>query len=638
MTRSDQGHRPPNRRLRSAGGFAALIVCALPGTGLADETATADLGTVVFSANRSATEEAAVGSSVTVIGRSEIEKSGETTVKDLLSRVPGLSFSQMGAAGSSTTIEMRGLGAGYVLIRVDGIDVSDPSQIQTAPSLEHLLLGDVERIEVLRGSQSALYGGTAVAGVIDITTRGAAEKGIHHSLTVGGGSYGTASARYGFSAANDVVDVVTSVERYRTAGFSSADERYGNREKDGYDNTTASASVRYRVNDAFRLFGALRYARTQTNYDGSDPVSYYPTDETGPRYHADRAEVGVRGGAEFDLIDGRLKNTVALQHYVMTRDAYDAYPAHFEGRRTKFEYLGNLALSDSVGLSVGFDQAHETADTSGGIDEGIDNTGVFGQASWKPIAGLTLTGAIRDDHHSTFGDHPTHRFTAAWDVTDTTKIRSSWGTGFRPPSLYELYDPYYGNRALKPEQSRSFDVGVDQKFWDGRGQVSATWFHIDTDNLIQWVSTGYWTGAYSQVEGTSRRQGVELSGRLKVRDDLTLDAAYTYTDAVDSKDARLLRVPRHNVSAGANWAAWEKTNLMLRGTWVQDSVDTDYRSGGTVRRLPDYFLLDSGVSWSWTDRVSISLTGKNLLDRKYETVWGYGTPGRTVYASLTFRY
>jgi vitamin B12 transporter len=598
-----------------------------------------DLGTIVFSANRTPTEAAAVGSAVTVITRSDIEKSGETTVQDLLARVPGLGFSQTGPTGSTTTMEMRGLGARYVLVRVDGIDIADPTQPQAGPSLQHLLLGDIERIEVLRGSQSALYGGTAVAGVVDITTRTAAEQGIHHSAAVGGGTYGTGLARYGVTAATDALDLAASFQRFHTSGFSSADERNGNGERDGYDNATASATAGYRVNESLRLFASARYSRHDSDYD--DYVYDWstgrsrPADESGPsRFHTTGTELSARIGADFDLFDGRLKNTIAVQRYDMQRDAYDSYPGRYEGRRTKVEYLGNFSVTDTIGLAVGLDRTAESADTSGGVDGSMANIGAFVQGSWKPFDGVTLTAAQRDDHHSTWGEHPTQRLTAAWDVTDTTKLRTSWGTGFRPPSLYELYAPSYGNANLDPEESRSIDFGIDQSFWDRRGQVSLTWFDIDTENLIGYDTT---TWAYTQTPGTSNSRGVEISGRLKVFDALTLGAGYTLTEAVDAAGDRLLRVPRNKATANATLKVNERTNVTLAGTWVSDSVDTDYWVG-SVRRLPDYFLLDASVTWALDDHVSLKLTGKNLLDTRYETVWGYATPGRTLFAELTAQY
>ncbi len=622
-------------RIALGGGLGLALACV---GAAAQEAPSLDLGTVVVSANRTPTEEAAVGSAVTVITRAQIEKSGETLAKDLLSHVPGIGFSQAGPMGSQTTMEMRGLGARYVLVRIDGVDVSDPTQPQMAATLENLLLGDVDRIEILRGSQSALYGGTAVAGVVDITTRTAAEKGIHHSVTVGGGSYGTVSGRYGFSAANDAVEVATSVERIHSDGFSSADERAGNRERDGYDNLTASANAAWRISETFRVFASLRYTRRYSEYDD---FTYdfltgfgHPADETGARFHTVAEEIGARTGADFKLFDGRLDNKIAIQHYNITRDVWDSYPGHYEGKRTKIEYLGNWAFNDAIGLSFGADHGHEQADTSGGLGGSVDNTGVFGQISWKPFTGLTLTGALRDDHHSTFGDHVTHRLTAAWEATETTKLRASWGSGFRPPSLYELYAPFYGNRALKPEQSNSFDAGIDQRFWNGRATVSATVFHIDTADLIDYDSA---TWAFVQIPGTSRRDGVELSAKLKLLDTVTLDGGYTYTDARAASGTRLVRVPRHKATLGAAWNALERTTLTLRGTLVSDSVDTDWNVGA-VRRLPDYVLVDAGITHKIDDRISVSLTGKNLLDRHYQTIWGYGTPGASVYASLTARY
>lgn len=644
MTNSNTGKRFKNSNIplslvcRAAS--LAVLAAALPcKSALADEAGAHDLGKVVFSANRTPTEEAAVGSAVTVIGRKEIERSGETTVLDLLARVPGLGFSQAGPPGSTTSMQMRGLGARYVLVRIDGIDVSDPTQPQAGPSIENLLLGDVERIEILRGSQSALYGGTAVAGVVDITTRAADEKGVHHSVNVGGGSYGTKSVRYGVSAATDALEMAGSFQRFQTSGFSSADRDNGNTEADGYGNSTASATASYKASEALRLFAAARYTYRRSNYDD---FSYdwmtghgQPVDETGAlRFHTTGREVGARVGADFSLFDGRLKNTIAIQHYDLERNVYDSNPGQYDGRRTKVEYLSNLALTKAIGLSAGLDYTSEDARTTGGVDAGMNNAGLFAQASWKPITDVTLTAALRDDHHSNWGDHPTGRFTAAWEATRSTKLRTSWGTGFRPPSLYELHAPSYGNANLKPEESRSFDVGIDQQVWDNRARLSLTFFDIDTDNLISYNTL---TWAYTQIDGTSNSRGIELSGRLKLLDNLTLDVGYTFTEAVDATDSRLMRVPRHKVTAGATLKANDRTTLTLRGTWVGDSVDTDY-SVGEIRHLPNYFLLDAGLTWDWSDNVSISLTGKNLLDENYQTIWGYGTAGRAVYAELKARY
>jgi vitamin B12 transporter len=627
--------------LASALGLAVTLGCSGMASAVETSSKDLDLGTVIVSANRAPTDQAKVGSSVTVIGRDELEKNRQSTVKDYLDRVPGLNFTQNGPPGAATTLEMRGAYAGYVLVRIDGIDISDPSSSQVSAALEHLLTGDVERIEILRGSQSALYGGTAVGGVIDITTRTAAEKGVHHTATLEAGSYGTVSGRYGLSAATDTTEANVSVERLHSDGFSAANSRDGNSEKDGYENTTFSANASTRLSDAFRLFGATRYSRHDIQFDDFT-FGVGPTDEIAgkPRDHTVGEDSGTRLGADFDLFDGRLKNTIAVQYYWTQRDTFGSSPSHYEGDRKKVEYLGSYRFSDMIGLSFGADHAQETAKSSSNLSGTIDNTGLFGQISLTPLKGLTLTAALRDDHHSLFGDHPTHRLTAAYEILDGTKLRTSWGTGYRPPSVYELYAPTYGNTALKPETSTSFDVGVDQRFWGGRASASVTWFSLDTTDLI-----GYDPATFRsiQVAGVTRRQGVELSGKVQAFDWLGLDAGYTYTEAHKADGSRLVRVPRNKATLGATATPFDKTSVSLRGTWVTGMVDTDYSVvlpdwSSPVRELPSYFLLDATISYRLTDTIEATLRGKNLLDRKYETVWGYGTQGASVYAGLTARF
>lgn len=627
LSRSSSSSR--RRPLTTAAGL--LLTTFAPVAVLADPAAeeAADLGTVVISANRMPTDQAKVGSSVTVIGRDELERSKETYVKDVLDRVAGVSFSQNGPPGTAATIEMRGAYGRYVLVRVDGIDVSDPSGYTPSAALEHLLVGDVERIEILRGSQSALYGGTAVGGVVDITTKKAETGGIHHSATVEAGSYGTVLGTYGLSAATDTSEFNLSIARLHSDGFSAADEHMGNKERDGYENTTVSANAAHRISDVLRVFGAFRWSRHDIQTDDWNYAGYAADEAPGaPREHTVGEDWGARIGADLDTFGGRLKNTVAVQYFQAHRDGYGSYPWWYEGKRTKIEYLGQLKVIDGVGLSFGADHAHESADGSG-LDGSIDNTGVFGQLSWEPLKGVTLTAALRDDHHSMFGDHPTHRLTAAWKVFEDTKLRASWGTGFRPPSVAELYTPIYGNPDLKPETSTSADVGVDQSFWNGRATVSATLFSLDTTDLI-----GYDASYKSiQISGVSHRKGVELSGRVQALDWLAFDATYTYTDATKPDGTRLGQIPRYRTRLGATVKPMDKTSLDVAATFVGDSIDT-----ATSRKLDSYVLLDATVRYQINEHLEAYLKGRNLLDQRYETFYSYGTPGASVYAGLTAKF
>jgi vitamin B12 transporter len=605
----------------------------------------ADEITIVVSANRSPTHLAKVGSAVTIIPREVLERERHATIKDVLEQVPGLSFTQNGPTGSAATLQMRGANASYVLVRVDGMEISNPSSTQVSAALEHLLAGDVERIEILRGSQSALYGGTAVAGVIDITTRKAPKEGISQSASVEGGSYGTLAGSYGISAANETSQVNVTAQRLHSRGFSAANRRYGNTERDGYENLTLSANGSTQLSDAVRLFAATRFTRHDIQFDdfvfGSGARDELPGN---PRNHSRGQSFSTRLGTDFTLLEGRLRNTLAGQYYTSALESFGTFPSRYEGDRRKLEYLGNLSITDQVGLSFGADHMMENASSTAGLSGSIRNTGIFGQLSWQPFRTVTLTAALRDDIHARFGTHMTHRMTAAWEVLPGTKLRASQSSGFRPPSVFELFAGTYGNPDLKPETSRSFDAGIDQTLWQGRATLSATWFTLTTTDLIDFA---YDPAAaryrYIQVPGTTKRAGVELAGRVQVSQALTLDASYTYIDARKGDGTALLRVPRHKVGLGATLTPFDKTTLNVRGTFVANMKDTDYAIvlpdfSSPVRRLPAWFLLDATIAYKIRDNLEASLRGKNLLNRKYETVWGYGTPGRTIQAGLSARF
>ncbi len=660
LSREDNGKRDAMRRLRhlrlrlgaqfsllwraDALSFAALLAAGTAHAGPAPESA-ADLGEIVVSVNRSPTSLAKVGASVTVISREELERGKQTYVKEVLDQVPGLSFTQNGPAGTTTTLQMRGAYAGYVLVRVDGIDISSPSAPQVAAALEHLLVGDVERIEILRGSQSALYGGTAVAGVIDISTRKAPKQGISQTAAVEGGAYGTVSGRYGISAANATSEVNVSAQRLHSDGFSAANARRGNRERDGYDNMTLSANGSTRISENLRLFAATRYTQRDIQFDdfifGLGARDELPGK---PRNHSQGQDFGARAGAEFTLLDARLKNTIAGQFYWTELETFGSNTSRFAGERRKFEYLGQWNPSEDWGLSFGADHNAEAATSAAGLNGSTDNSGVFGQLSWQPFKSLTLSAALRNDAHSRFGNHPTHRVTAAWEVVPGTKLRASQSSGFRPPSVFELFAASYGNPNLKPERSTSFDAGIDQTLWNDRASLSATWFTLRTRDLIGFAfDPAVGAHRYSQVEGESRRHGIELAGRLKAFDWLTLDADYTYVDARATGGAPLIRVPRHKMGMGATITPFERTTLSLRGTFVAHLRDRDYsivlaNFSSPVRTLPSYFLLDANLAYKVNDNLEAHLRGRNLLNRKYETVWGYGAPGAAVYAGLSGRF
>lgn len=595
----------------------AAACAALPvlGSNALAQDATPLEGIVIYSANRTPTDAAKVGSSVEVITEQELAGRSQTYVKDYLETLPGVHFTQDGGPGQSSGIQLRGAGKSYVKVLVDGIDVSDPSGTQNAAVFEHLLVGDVSRIEVLKGPQSTLYGGDAVAGVITIETKRARTLGFSQSGGAEYGAYNTWRGAYtaGYLSSNGS-NISLSVQGVSTDGFSSF---AGGTEDDGYKNLTFSGRGEYYITPAFKLFFAARSMRVEGDYDG------WGVDE--PNRFKSKQTAG-RVGAEFSTFDGAVKHTIAVQGTTIERDYFASWPGAFDSDRIKGEYQSVIRFNGSLSLLAGADWERTRAETNEFVSrESADIGGAFAQLVFEPVKGLALTAGGRIDEHSTFGDFTTHRFTGAYLIPGTdTKVRASYGTGFRAPSLYELYHPFYGNLNLLPEESEGWDIGIEQRLLNGRLVLGATYFDLDTLNLIQWVGSGY-----NQVLGTSERHGVELSASLKVTSGITVTSSYTYTEAEGPNGARLVRVPRNSYVIGVDAQLTKQLHANVVARYVSDVLD-----GGM--KLDDYMLVNAKVSYEVSPGIKAYVRAENLLDEKYQTVATYGTPGLSVYGGIQF--
>jgi len=612
---------------------------ALPVTASEQTPAQSD-ESVVYSANRSPTDITKVGSAVDVIASRQIDAQSRTYVQDYLAQVPGVNIAQTGPSGTST-YTIWGAYSRYIKVQIDGIDVSDPTQPQTSTPLEYLVAGDVNRVEVLKGSQSLLYGGEAAGGVISIDTARPA-LGATFSASGESGSYNTQRgiANAGYGAENGLARF--SVQSVRSNGYSAADERNGNTEKDSYRNLTFSGSGEYKLSDTLKIFFAARSVASNNRYDDGYDYTKGVVMDGWPGARALMDQQAGRVGAEVKLFDGAFVNTFAIQGMTLHREQWSEFLGGasntiFDGDRWKAEYLGNAKITNWLSVIAGADYQQETANTTGfPVAREADLSGVFGQLSLEPIQGLTLTGGARNDTHSAFGDFETYRFTSAYFYEPTaTKLRASTGTGFRAPSLYELYAPYYGNPALKPEESQSWDAGFDQWFANRRYRLSATYFLVDTTHEIQYDFSagipGY--GQYVQVPGTTHREGVEVSGAATVTPFLSLSASYTYVDARQDDGARLIRIPRNSVTIGADAVFFDTIKASVTAKAVLDTVDTVYPGRSP---LEDYVLLNAKLSYDIRPGLTAYVRGENLLDQKYETVHGFGAPGLSVFGGLTF--
>ena len=637
---------PPVRSPLGPVAVAAITALPLAQPAAAQEAFVANdfvLEEIVISANRVPTPLAATGASVAVLTEEDIAASGATQLSVALALLPGVSVAQSGPPGASSILRIRGADWRYIAVFVDGIRVDDPSLIQTAFDFGHMTAGDIARVELLRGSQSALWGGSAVAGVINITTRASDEPGLTQSYGIEGGSYGTGNLRYGFTQRWDRGVLAFNLTHTRSDGFSAADEADGNTQADGFESTRASVTFRHAVSDTLS-FGAAAFVQdSRAEYDGFDAVG--PVDRDNRER---RRQAGGRLFAEFS--EGASTHLLELTAYSIRRRANEenAFPppardiSVFRGERFGLGYQGTTEAAPGLTLVYGADWMRETARYAAlpSGRERTEMTGVFGQALWAPRDDLDIAFTLRGDRNSRFGSFGTGRVALAWRPAEGAVVRAVAATGFRPPSIDErfgVYGAFVGNPDLTPEKSRSFELGGEYT-WAGGARVSATAFRLDVRNLITAFFdfdpiTGLFFGGYANEPGTSRRQGVELEASLPLGTALTLDAGYTYTSARNADGARLARVPRHDLTLGVSGDITERLSGRLTVQHVGDRID-----GFPLGRMPDYTVVHGRLAWALDGRTELSLRVENLFDKQYQTVAGYGTAGRSFYVGISGRF
>jgi len=631
----------------------SILVVALP-AGAQD----IELGEIVVTPNRAPTELSASGSSVEIIDQERIEAQSRPLLTDYLSELPGIYVATQGGMGKETSLSIRGADKKYVKALFNGIDISDPTATQIQPSYEHLLIGGISHIEVLKGSQSTLYGADAVAGVIDVSTLRNDPIGLTHRVMVEGGSHETGRASYGLSNVTETGRMSFDLSGLYTGGISAAlvngdpliDSGQSSLEDDFYRNFTASFAGEQELGENVTIFGSGLLINSKGAFDDS---GLPPTDNEFNEGHY--RQIAGRAGVSFDLMEGRFRNTISGQLSEVDRDissvsVFGGFASPFEGqyngRRGKIDYQGAFDLNERLTLQFGADyerrQAHIT--NNFGTDTRDDDwiAGFWGQVTAELIENLTVTAGLRHDDHSRFGGYTTYRGTVAYLLPSTgTKLRSSIGTGFRAPSLYEnnyiSFDPTVPLPDLQPEESFSWDIGVDQSFMNGRGTASLTYFQLDTDNLIDY---DFIRDTYIQFEGTTRRRGVEMALSYDVNDWLSLGGSYTYTTAVEADDERRPRIPRHMIGLVAEARPAEKWTVSASAKIALDTVDFISPSFGTYERvkLDDYVLLDAKLAYKATEDTELYLRVENLLDQDYQTVYGYGSPGISAFAGFKAKF
>lgn len=594
-----------------------MTTTALLAAGMASAQEDAfDLGTLVLSSSLSPVEQGRTGTSIEVVDGNDIATT-DTRVLDRLVRLPGVSNTSNGGLGALGTIQVRGLPARYVGVRVNGINVSDPSGTQNQFNFGTLLNAGVDRVELLKGSQSALYGSEAIAGVINVTTFKPRGPGFSGIAQVEAGSFETYSGTLSVGFASERGEVALTLGYVDSEGISA---RSSDTEKDGFQQETLAATASYDLTDTLTVGGAFLYRDSEIEIDRSR------TDPSGINY---AEETGARVFATWET--GAVTHTFSYSYFDIDRRDPGGFTTRFQGERSTLAYLGRADLSPSYTLNFGLEYTEE--DIANGATVGTEHTtSAQVEALYSPNEQLDLSFALRYDDNSDFGGEATGRIAAAWRPAEDWTIRAVLGTGYRAPSLFERFSSF-GDPTLQPETSRSFELGAERQF--ASGFVKATLFYTEIDDLIDFdgaaTACGSGFGCYNQVPGTTETKGIEISGEANLSERVTVFGAYTYTDA-KTEGVRLTRTPRHDFVIGAEADFTDRLSGYVDVRHVADVEPSAFAPAGNL--VGDYTVVGLGASYDLSDTAEAYLRVENLFDEDYETAGGFNQPGRAVYLGV----
>ena len=585
---------------------------------------------VVITANKVDTPVSQTGAAITVIPGDDFQTYHYTSIGDALRTVPGVDVRQSGSFGKTTSVSIRGANPSQVQVLVDGVRVKSPTLgqaelVDIAPDL-------IERIEVVRGPQSTLYGADAIGGVINIITKKGQGKVIQGSIEEQVGNYGMWVNRGTGYGQWSILD-------YSFSG--SYMESNGQFKHDNADQKALSGRIGLALPYDSSLAFVARWNRTDTDlpvkFVCCGPLPINPLIDVNAQQQSETLILSLEGKTrpvpwwESRARISRYENAQGFQDPADPGYDFD-FPQHSQinVERREAEWINSFFVGPWSTSTVGLEYRHEEGDNKGVFKSATHTKSFFFEQQFRFFDRIFLTGGVRIDDSSAFGTHTTPRGSAAFVIKETgTRIRGSAGAGFRAPTLNELFFPGFSNPDLQPETSFSWDVGVDQTFWRERIRLGFTVFYNKFDNLIRFVQTNTFPFVAAINVARARASGVEFTGEADLLKNLVASVNYTYTDSEDlSTDRWLAREPQHRWNIGITWEPIRRLQLFTQIHVVTrqfESEQAGFNSGHT--------RIDVGGNYRLIDKYGVlqflDLTARvnNILNEGYAEVRGFPALG-----------
>lgn len=601
---------------------------------------------ITVAASRTPVSINATGISISQIRLERIEGLQLPLVKDYLTLVPGVSVAQTGPTGAQTQVRIRGAEANHSLTFIDGIEMNDPASSGEF-RIETLLTDGIDRIEVLRGPQSALWGSQAIGGVINIVTR----TPLAGSLLYGeaqAGSLGTFRGGVGGGWAGNGLSISGQLSGLSTEGYDIA-QRGG--DKDGYENVTAHGRIEWQATPELTLLLVGRHQDSTSRFDGFDYTTGAPRDEP---LSTQSRQSAVRAEAALALFDGDW--TTRASFMAVRADNINRRAAAFQNRSDgerdlfRLQSTGRLATGGVThNLTAALDVETERFISSDANAQALSNqrqrrrqTSLVGEYRLTLNGGISAGAAVRHDMNDRFANATTVRFDAVAPIGDF-RLHAAFGTGIADPTFFDQFGFFpgffVGNPGLIPERSRSVEAGIG---WARGGHsLDVTLFDANlTNEIIGTFNSTTFLAGVANARGRSRRQGVEVAGRAALADGLSLTGSYAYLDADQQQAAngavvREVRRPRHSGSIALAYTS-QQFDLSAAAAITGARGDTDFARFVPVI-LPAYTLVTLAGAWHITPRVDVTFRVENALDARQVDVFAYRGPGVTAHGGFRFR-
>ncbi|MDN5128255.1 TonB-dependent receptor plug domain-containing protein [Aliarcobacter butzleri] len=568
-----------------------------------------------------------VTSNIDVITAEDIEARKFKTVVEALNSLSSVSVSNNGGIGQTTSVYLRGMDANRTLVLVDGIRFNDITTPKGSANIEHLMINDIERIEVIKGAQSSIWGADASAGVINIITK-SAQKGTHGSASVEYGKYDSKISKANISHKADDFDAKLGVTRVDMNGFSAISPNKSSDAKkyedDGYENTTANLKLGYNFDQNNRVSTSYEIIDTKVNLDdffGKNPNN---TDDANTKTHLANATYENKND---------IATTKIYTNYTDIKRTYtNIFVPDYKGIVKEYGINTNIDYLSSSNIIIGadykdFEDKKIVEDfTNQNKVKGYKNKGIFLANTNKLFDGKTIiTEALRYDRYSDFDNKTTGKVGLKQYIVDELNLSTNYGTGYNVPNLYQLHDVWAGNEDLQPEKTKSYDVGLEYKGF------SVTYFNNKIKNIIDY---NYSTFSYDQMNGTSKIKGTEVAYKNAITEDLLLNLAYTNLSAKDENGNKLLNRPTNKFGFGVDYYGLKDFHFNINSEYIGSRESVNYLTSTQRTKTGNYTIWNAVVDYDINKTFSTYVKLDNMFNKDYQIVDGYATSQRAAFVGL----